>query len=85
MLLVDHDGGEPLHRREHRGTGSHRHTALSPPQRPPGVGALAVRQPRVEDRDLVPEHAAHPGHGLGGERDLGDEEDRAVTRRDDAT
>src|SRR5439155_4226261 len=47
VLFVHHDRPEPLDRSEHRGAGPDGHAPLAAPQRPPRVGALAVRQPRV--------------------------------------
>jgi len=37
------------------------------------------------DRDLIAEHTAHPGDGLGRERDLGNQQNGTVTRCDDVT
>ena len=84
VLFVHHDGGESLHRGEHRGARPHGHPPLAAPQRPPCVGALAVREARMQHRDLVAEDAPHPGHRLRRERDLGNEQDRALPRRHDA-
>ena len=85
VLFVEHDRCEPLHRREHRRAGSDGHAPLATPQRPPRVDALAVRQPRVQHRHLVAEHAAHPRHRLGREGNLRDQQNGTVTRRHDAT
>ena len=85
VLFVHHDRPEPLDGSEHRRAGPDGQASLAAPQRPPRVGALAVRQPRVQHRHLVAEHAAHPRDRLRRERDLGDEQDGTGTRRYDAT
>ncbi len=85
VLFVHHDRPEPLNGSEHRGAGPHGHAPLAAPQCAPGVGALAVRQSRMQHGDLIAEHAPHPGDGLGRERDLGNQQNGTVTRCDDAT
>src|SRR5438093_7216208 len=79
MLLVHHDRAEPYHRGEHRRARSHRDPSLAAAQGTPGVGPLAVRQSRMQDRHLVTEDSAHPRDRLGRERNLRYEDDRPLS------
>ena len=77
VLLVDADDAEPGHGGEDRRAGP------DDDRRVPGGDALALvtalgfAEPRVETGDPVAEAGPETGDGLRGERDLGDEHDRA--------
>ena len=81
MLLIDHDDTQVRHRREDRRACADHDPPLAAGDRAPRVGPLALRQGAVQHRDRVAEHPAHPGHGLGRERDLRDQHDRPATTR----
>ena len=82
MLLVDHDQPEVVERGEHRRARPHAHPRLAGAQPEPLVVALARPELRVQDRDRLAEARLEAAHGLGRERDLGDEHDRAAPRRE---
>ena len=77
VFLVHDHRAERGHRREHSRAGPDRDALLAGPQLRPGVEALAVREPRMQDRDQVPECAAEAGDRLGRQRDLRDQHERA--------
>ncbi len=81
VLLIQDDDPEPSHRGEDGRAGAHGHPALAPPQRPPGVGPLCLRQAAVQHRHLVPKGTSEPTHGLRGEPDLGHQDHGAFSAR----
>jgi len=81
VLLVDHDEAEVAEGREHGRARPDTDAGLTGAQPPPLVVALAGGQLRVQDRDSVPEAGLEAGHGLGGQRDLGHEDDGAAPGR----
>ena len=78
MLLVDDDEPELAHRREERAARADGDVDLAVAEALPHPVALARREARVEDRDVVAEARAEAGDELRRERDLGDEHDRAA-------
>ena len=80
VFLVHHDRAEALDRREHRRARAYRDESFAAAQRAPGIGALPVRQARVEHRHAVSKDAAHPRHGLRRQGDLGHEQDCPISR-----
>ncbi len=79
VLLVDHDHAEPLHRREDRRARADRERHLPAAERPPSVVALALLQPAVQHREVVPEARAKAPDELRRERDLRHEQDRPAS------
>ena len=78
VLLVDDDQADVGERREHRRSRAHADARLPGPQPEPLVVPLALAEPGMEHRDDVAEPRLEAPDGLGRERDLGDEHDRAA-------
>ena len=78
VLLVDDDEAGVGERREERRPGADDHVRLAPADEVPLVEALARREARVEDGDVVAEAAAEAADRLGRERDLGNEHEGAA-------
>ena len=79
LLVEDHqpevpDGGE------HRGAGPEHDARLAPPDAPEGGAALGGAEPAVEHGEAGAEAGAEERLLLGGERDLGDQQQRAAPR-----
>ena len=83
MFLVHDDETEVPDGREDRAARSHHHARLARADTVPLVVALPVGERRVEDGDARAEASREPAHRLGRERDLGDEDDRALPRLQD--
>ena len=78
VLFVDDDRTEVRERCEDRRPRADRDPLLAASQGAPRIEPLAVAQSRVEDRDLVTEHRPEAIDSLRRERDLRDENDRAL-------
>ncbi len=77
VLLVDHHDAQVLHRGEDGAADPHADAGLSPPQPQPLAVPLPVGEAAVEERHLVAEAGAKAPGQLGGERDLGHEDQRS--------
>ena len=82
VLLVDDDQADVGKRCEHRRARPDAHARLARAQPQPLVVPLALTEPGMEHRDHVAEPRLEPSDGLGRERDLGDEHDRAAAGRE---
>ena len=78
VLLVDDDEPESPDRREERAAGADGDVDLAGAESTPHRVALARRERRVQDRDVVAEARAEARDELGRERDLGHEDDGAA-------
>ncbi len=77
VLLVDHDQTRVGDRSEDSRAGTYADPRLARPQPPPLVVARAGRHLRMKQRHRIAEPPPEAIHRLRGERDLGDEDDRA--------
>ena len=77
MLLVNHDQANVVERREHGGAGTDADARFAGTQPQPLVMALALAEPGMEHRDDVAKAGLEATDGLRGERDLGNQHDRA--------
>ena len=84
MLLVDDDEAGIGKRGKERRARADDHAGLALAHEVPLVEALAGAEARVQDRDVVAEAAAEAAHGLGGEADLGNEDEGAAAVRERA-
>ena len=82
MLLVDADQPDARKRREDRGTRSDDHGRGSARDPLALVPSLSIGEARVEDGHAVAEAGAETSERLRRERDLGDEDDRALPALD---
>ncbi len=78
VLLVDHDEAQVSNRREDRGARPDADQRLAGLQAVPFVAAFAGGQPRVKQRDPVPEAAGEPRDDLRGQPDLRHQHDRPL-------
>jgi len=86
VFLVDHDQPKVRQRREHRRTRAHHHPRLPQGHRHPRVETLARGQVAMPDDHLgaqVGQPRTQPPDRLGGQGDLGHQEDRRATLGDD--
>jgi hypothetical protein len=77
VLLVDDDQPEPAHRREHRRARADDDAGLARRDPLALVAPLGLGQAGVEHGDPLAEARLEAAERLRGERDLGDEHDRA--------
>ena len=86
LVLFVHDyRAEILQRREDRRARTDCDFLFTALECEPGIVALAIAESGVQNRDAVAEDGAKSVDGLGGERDLGNENDRGfVFLEDDA-
>ncbi len=77
VLLVDDDQAEAAHGSEHRRAGTDDDARLAARDSLALVSPLGLAEARVEDRHPVAEPCPRTADGLGRERDLGHEQDRA--------
>ncbi len=75
MLLIDDDQPEVLDGAEDRRSGADGDPGFSVADLVPGIEPLSIGEAVVEDRDLFLEAPFEPFDHLGGEGDLGDEEE----------
>ena len=66
MFLVDDDKPEVVERREDRRAGTDAYAGLAAAQTLPFVAALAVAEPRVQNRDSVAEPPGNAGRPSAG-------------------
>ena len=80
MLLVEDHQPEVPDGGEHRGAGPEHDARFASPDAPEGGPALGGAEPAVEHRDARAEAGAEERLLLGGERDLGNQQQRAPAR-----
>ncbi len=78
VFLVDDDQPHIGQRREHGRAGPYAHAGLAAAQAQPFLLTLTLAEPRMEHRDDVAEAVLEAAHGLGSERDLRHEHNRAA-------
>ena len=82
LLLVDDHEADPLERGEERGARADDDVGDSVEYSPPLVESLPGRESAVQERDAVSETRDEPRDDLGGQDDLGHEDDHAIAARE---
>ena len=85
VFLVDDDESQVCERCKHGGSGADDNPGVAPVSPPPRVMPLARRHAAVHHRHVGPEVRFEPADHLGGERDLGHQDDRRLVPREAGT